>query len=378
MQIRRTDRDAVMAQLRGAGLGPCSHIIGRPAAHDRNARSQAAPDLIEIWRDAQAVFSRPRVELQRAWSEVSWQIARMRDNPSCADAEFAGLQDEADGGLTMALSFDPAEDIVAPLLGRQARPRLAVLREQGINSQVETAAAFDRAGFETYDVHMTDLLSGRVQLSSFTGLVACGGFSYGDVLGGGGGWARTILYNPRLAEQFALFFARSDSFAVGICNGCQMMSQLKAIIPGASAWPRFERNLSEQFEARLVMVEVLASPSILFRDMAGSRMAIANAHGEGRAVFAGADRNPTDAARDAHVVLRYVDPQGNATERYPHNPNGSPHGITAVTTADGRFTILMPHPERVRRTVQMSWAPPGLGEDSPWMRMFRNARRWVG
>jgi len=362
LQIRRADRDATMAQLRAAGLGACTHIIGRPDAGDR----------IEVWRDARAVFGRPRVELQQAWSEVSWQIARLRDNPACADAEFACIDDPADVGLSLLSTFDPGEDIAAPLIGRGARPRIAVLREQGVNSHVETAAAFDRAGFESVDVHMTDLLSGRATLAQFTGLVACGGFSYGDVLGGGGGWARTILHNPRLAEQFAGFFARADSFALGICNGCQMMSQLKSIIPGADAWPRFERNASEQFEARLVMVEVADSPSILFRGMAGSRMPIANAHGEGRAVFSG------DDLKRALVALRYVDPGGAPTERYPHNPNGSPQGITAVTTADGRFTILMPHPERVRRGVQMSWLPPGLGEDTPWMRMFRNARRWLG
>ena len=235
------------------------------------------------------------------------------------------------------------------------------------------AYAFHRAGFAAVDVHMTDLIEARQTLADFKGLVACGGFSYGDVLGAGGGWAKTILYNPALAEMFVTFFARSDSFALGVCNGCQMMSHLRSIIPGARDWPRFERNVSEQFEGRLVQVEVSDSPSLFFADMAGSRIPIANAHGEGRAVFD--SREQQDRAR---VAMRYVDSQGRPTESYPYNPNGSVDGITGLTTPDGRFTIVMPHPERVFRTVQMSWQPPGLGEDSPWMRMFRNARRWVG
>ncbi len=267
----------------------------------------------------------------------------------------------------------PADDIAAPFIAGGTRPRVAILREQGVNSQYEIASAFDRAGFAAVDVHMTDLLTGRAQLSDFAGLAAGGGFAYGDVLGGGGGWAKTILHNARLAEQFEAFFARGDSFALGVCNGCQMMSQLAAMIPGAQHWPRFERNESEQFEARLVMVEVTPSPSLFFAGMAGSRIPIANAHGEGRARFASGD-----ARAQAIVALRYVDSQGVATERYPYNPNGSPGGITGLTTADGRFTVVMPHPERVRRTVQMSWQPRGLGEDSPWMQMFRNARRWLG
>jgi phosphoribosylformylglycinamidine synthase len=250
---------------------------------------------------------------------------------------------------------------------------VAVLREQGVNSQYEMASAFDRAGFAAVDVHMTDLIEGRATLAEFQGLAAGGGFSYGDVLGGGGGWAKTILLNPRLAEGFAAFFARPDTFALGVCNGCQMMSQLHAMIPGAQHWPRFERNRSEQFEARLVLVEVPRSPSLFFDGMAGSRIPVANAHGEGRAVFAPGIEPAAQA-----VALRYVDAAGQPTERYPENPNGSPMGICGLTTGDGRFTIVMPHPERVRRTVQMSWQPPGLGEDSPWMRMFRNARRWVG
>ncbi|GMV57492.1 MAG: phosphoribosylformylglycinamidine synthase [Betaproteobacteria bacterium] len=363
LQVRAAEASDVMNALRAEGLGAISHVVGKP--NDR--------DAIEVWRDAKSVFSRPRVELQKAWSEVSWRIARLRDHPDCADAEYARIDDAEDRGLSMQLTFDPAEDIAAPFIATGARPRVAILREQGVNSQYEMASALDRAGFTAVDVHMTDLLAGRASLADFKGFAACGGFSYGDVLGGGGGWAKTILHNPKLAEQFAAFFGRGDTFALGVCNGCQMMSQLSMMIPGARHWPRFERNASEQFEARLVMVEVVDSPSIFLAGMAGSRMPIANAHGEGRAVF----RSEEDRAQ-ALVAVRYVDSQGRPTERYPYNPNGSPGGITGLTTPDGRFTILMPHPERVRRTVQMSWQPPGLGEDSPWMRMFRNARRWLG
>jgi phosphoribosylformylglycinamidine synthase len=367
LQVRKTEQSAVMNALRAEGLGAVSHTIGKP-----NQR-----DVIEVWRDAKEVFARPRVELQQAWSEVSSRIARLRDNPQCADQEFERLADASDRGLHCHLTFDPAQDLAAPLIAASintgARPRIAILREQGVNSQYEMASAFDRAGFTAVDVHMTDLLAGRVSLADFKGLAACGGFSYGDVLGGGGGWAKTIIHNPKLAEAFSTFFHRPDSFALGVCNGCQMMSQLSMLIPGAQHWPRFERNVSEQFEGRLVMTEVLDSPSLFFAGMAGSRMPIANAHGEGRAVFA------SDEARaKAIIAARYVDSDGRATERYPENPNGSPSGINALTTPDGRFTIIMPHPERVRRTVQMSWQPPGLGEDSPWMRLFRNARRHIG
>jgi phosphoribosylformylglycinamidine synthase len=349
--------------LRTEGLGAISHMVGKP-----NAR-----DVIEVWCDAKSLFARSRAELQKVWSEVSWRIARLRDHPGCADEEYARASDPNDRGLSMELTFNPAEDIAAPFIATGARPRIAILREQGVNSQYEMAAGFDRAGFTAVDIHMTDLIEGRARLDSFNALAACGGFSYGDVLGAGGGWAKTILYNPTLLDQFAAFFARSDIFALGVCNGCQMMSQLKTLIPGAQPWPRFERNRSEQFEGRLVMAEVVESPSILLAGMAGSRMPIANAHGEGRVVFAA----EADASA-AIAALRYVDSTGAPTERYPENPNGSPGGLTGFTTPDGRFTIVMPHPERVRRTVQMSWQPPGLGEDSPWMRIFRNARAWVG
>jgi phosphoribosylformylglycinamidine synthase len=264
--------------------------------------------------------------------------------------------------------------VAAPYVKKAtARPRVAILREQGVNGQVEMAAAFHRAGFEARDVHMSDILAGRVSLEAFKGLAACGGFSYGDVLGAGGGWAASILHNARGRDEFEAFFNRPDTFALGVCNGCQMMSRIREIIPGAQDWPRFERNSSEQFEARLVMVEVPENPSILFAGMAGSRMPIVVAHGEGRAVFA------SEAQRKrALTCLRYVDNRGRVTETYPLNPNGSPRGITGLTTPDGRFTIMMPHPERVFRAIQHSWRPEGWGEDGPWLRLFRNARVWVG
>ena len=361
LQVRRADRTEVMSALRLAGLGECSHVLGAPNESD----------TVEAWFDGKPVVRHGRSGLLKAWGEVSWRLARMRDNPACADAEYEDLPSRAP--LAMSLSFAADEDIAAPYVASGSRPRIAILREQGVNSHYEMAAAFDRAGFSAVDVHMSDLLAGRDSLAKFQGLAACGGFSYGDVLGGGGGWAKTILFNTRLSDEFSAFFSRRDSFALGVCNGCQMMSQLRELIPGASAWPRFHDNLSGRFEARLALVEVPESPSLFFAGMAGSRMPIANAHGEGRARF----ENDSDL-REAVVALRYIDGLGIATERYPHNPNGSPAGVTGLTTADGRFTILMPHPERVRRTVQMSWQPPGLGEDSPWMRIFRNARRWVG
>jgi phosphoribosylformylglycinamidine synthase len=363
LQVRAADKTTVMDTLRAAGLGAVSQIIGKP--NDR--------DVVEFWCDAKPVLSRRRGELQKLWTETSWRIARLRDNPACADAEYARADEADDRGLSLALSFDAADDIAAPYIATGARPRVAILREQGVNSQTEMAYAFHRAGFAAVDVHMTDLIEGRQSLAEFKGVVACGGFSYGDVLGAGGGWAKTILYNPKLAEMFGAFFGRTDSFALGVCNGCQMMSHLRSIIPGAGDWPRFERNASEQFEGRLVQVEIPESPSLFFAGMGGSRIPIANAHGEGRAVF-----GSSTAQSRAVVAMRYVDTHGQATEHYPHNPNGSVGGITGLTTPDGRFTIVMPHPERVFRTVQMSWQPLGLGEDSPWMRMFRNARRWVG
>ncbi|QWT45304.1 phosphoribosylformylglycinamidine synthase [Azospira inquinata] len=363
IQIRREQRDEVCQALRDAGLGACYALVGYP--NDR--------DHIRVIRNAKAVISESRVDLQRAWSETSFRLQSLRDNPACAQEEYDRLLDTQDTGLSAQLDFDPAEDVAAPFIATGARPRVAILREQGVNSHTEMAAAFDRAGFAAVDVHMSDILGGRVDLADFKGAVACGGFSYGDVLGAGQGWAKTILFNARARDQFAAFFGRQDTFALGVCNGCQMMSALKEVIPGADHWPALKRNTVEQFEARFVMAEVTPSPSLFFAGMAGSRMPIVVSHGEGRAEFASAE----DQAR-ALVALRYVDHQGQATEAYPYNPNGSPAGVTGFTTADGRFTIMMPHPERVFRTVQMSWHPAGWGEDSPWMRMFRNARVWVG
>jgi phosphoribosylformylglycinamidine synthase len=363
LQVRREDRDAVLAVLRAHGLSRHSHVVG--ATNDRGT--------VEVWRDTKSVFSAALGSLLAAWDEVSWRICRERDHPESADAEHAAAADAAAPGLHLALSFDPAEDIAAPMIATGARPKLAILREQGVNSHVETSRAFALAGFETFDLHMSDLQAGRARLDQFTGFVACGGFSYGDTLGAGEGWARSILFNPRLADQFAAFFGRGDSFALGICNGCQMLAALAPMIAGAEAWPRFVRNRSEQFEARLSMVELLDSPSLFFAGMAGSRIPIAVAHGEGRADFS----QRGDAARVLRAA-RWVDGSGQPTEAYPANPNGSPGGLTAVTTADGRFTAMMPHPERVFRNVLMSWTPGEVSALSPWMRMFRNARRSVG
>lgn len=367
IQVPLDQRDAVFAVLREAGLSACSHVIGKPNTTDQ----------IEIYRDARKVFGAARSELQRVWSEVSWRIARLRDNPACADSEYDRLLDAADPGISPVLTFDPAEDVAAPYIATGVRPRVAILREQGVNSQIEMAYSMDWAGFDTYDVHMSDLIAGRARLSDFVGFVACGGFSYGDVLGAGEGWAKTILFNGAMAEQFAAFFNRNDTFALGVCNGCQMMSNLAPIIPGAGAWPKFTRNQSEQYEGRFVTVEVQRSPSIFFAGMEGSRLPIAVAHGEGFADFSQqGDKSRVD------VALRFVDNRGVATETYPLNPNGSPEGITSVTTVDGRFTVLMPHPERVFRSATMSWAPDAWKQSadgaSPWMRMFRNARKWVG
>jgi phosphoribosylformylglycinamidine synthase len=362
IQVRATERDAVMATLREQGLSRHAHVIGKP--HDRG--------VVEVWRDAHCQFSAPLQALQQQWDEVSWRIARQRDNPECADAEHAAAGQPADPGLHLHLSFDPTQDLAAPSLHR-ARPKVAILREQGVNSQVEMSHAMALAGFDSHDVHMSDLQAGRARLADFQGLVACGGFSYGDTLGAGEGWARSVLFNPVLAEQFAAFFLRGDTFGLGVCNGCQMFAALAPIIPGAAAWPRFTRNRSEQFEARLSLVEILDSPSLFFQGMAGSRLPIAVAHGEGFADFS----QRGDAAA-VHRAMRFVDHHGAATETYPFNPNGSPGGLTAVTTADGRFTALMPHPERVFRNVQMSWTPGAPTHSSPWLRMFTNARRWVG
>jgi phosphoribosylformylglycinamidine synthase len=316
-----------------------------------------------------------RVRLHGLWSATSWRMQRLRDDPDCADEEQAARLDQDDPGLSWQLTFDPADDIARGFIATGSRPRVAVLREQGVNSQVEMAAAFDRAGFTAVDVHMTDLIDGGATLEGFQGLVACGGFSYGDVLGAGEGWAKSILFNPRARALFEQWFEQGDRFTLGICNGCQMLAALAELIPGAACWPRFRRNRSEQFEGRLALVEIAESRSPFFTGMAGSRLPIAVAHGEGRAVF----RRPADEeAAAALTVLRFVDNQGRVATRYPANPNGSPRGAAGFTTEDGRVTILMPHPERVFRTLQNSWYPADAGEDSGWMRIFRNARRWLG
>jgi len=330
-------------------------------------------DLVRVACGDETLLLEPRATLQRLWSETSWRMQTLRDNPESAREEYDRILDPLDPGLSPRLSFDPAENVALPFVAGRARPRLAVLREQGVNGHVEMAAAFDRAGFDAFDVHMSDVSSGRTSLAGFAGFVACGGFSYGDVLGGGEGWARSILFGARARDEFAAFFARPDSFALGVCNGCQMMSALGALVPGSSDWPRFVKNRSEQFEARLVLAEIPKSPSLFFAGMEGSRIPVVTAHGEGRALFAPGQ----DVAR-ARVALRFVSNLGEPTELYPANPNGSPLGLAGVTTADGRFTILMPHPERVFRSIQMSWHPDAWGEDSPWMRLFRNARAWLG
>jgi phosphoribosylformylglycinamidine synthase len=303
-------------------------------------------------------------------------MQKMRDNPICAQQEYDRILDKSDAGLHAKLTFDPNENIVAPYIASGVRPKMAILREQGVNGQTEMAAAFDRAGFSTYDVHMSDIISGRVSLKAFAGFVACGGFSYGDVLGAGEGWAKSILFNARARDEFSAFFQRQDSFSLGVCNGCQMMSNLNSIIPGAEQWPHFVRNKSEQFEARFAMVEVQESPSLFFAGMAGSRMPIAVAHGEGFAEFS-SQSDVNSVVANQLVTMRFVDHAGMPTEIYPFNPNGSVNGITGLTTQDGRFSIMMPHPERVFRTVQNSWHPDSWDEDGAWIRMFRNARKFI-
>ena len=369
IQVPLAERDAVMQVLRGAGLSRHAHVIGMPNTTDE----------IDIYRDAKRIWSRSRQALGKAWSEVSMRIASRRDNSICAQAEWGMWDDAEDPGLSPVVHFNPQEDVAAPFVNKGAKPKVAILREQGCNSQVETAWAFDQAGFEAHDVHMTDLQMGKSNLADYKGLVAVGGFSYGDVLGAGEGWARSILFNESLAAMFAQYFARPDTFGLGVCNGCQMLAALAPMIPGAEHWPRFTRNQSEKYEARLSMVEILASPSIFLTGMAGSQLPVAVAHGEGFADF----RRQGDVGHVARA-MRFVNHHGLATEAYPFNPNGSPDGLTAVTTGDGRFTALMPHPERVTRNVMLSWHPNRWSEQdsggpySPWMRFFQNARVAVG
>jgi phosphoribosylformylglycinamidine synthase len=365
VQIMAADEPAFAEILERHGLGAAALYLGAPVS-----------DLRVVMRVGETVFDEAWADLKRAWSETSWRMRRMRDDPQCADEEFAAQTAEAAGGLSVALTFDSQEDIAAPYVARGVRPAVAILREQGVNSQTETAAVFDACGFAAHDVHMTDLLSGRRTLSEFRGLIACGGFSYGDVLGAGEGWAKSILFHEELREQFQRFFARNDSFAFGICNGCQMFAALKEIIPGSGYWPRFVQNRSEQYEARFSLVEVLRSPSVLLAGMAGSLLPIAVSHGEGRAEFVSAQA--AQACADSGLVgLRYVNPDRSVAVSYPANPSGTPFGIAALSNRDGRVTISMPHPERSFRYLQNSWRPSGAGEWSGWMRLFRNARRFV-
>ncbi len=384
IDITALGRDAI-GSLFNEELGAVIQVLHRDVDTVTAAFSQAnasvhdiaqinANDTIIIKHAGTSVLKETRIDLQRAWSETSYHIQALRDNPDCAQQEFDSLLNKDDAGLHVSLSFDLDNNIAAPYLNLNNKPKMAVLREQGVNGQVEMAAAFDKAGFASIDVHMTDIINGHINLDEFKGLVACGGFSYGDVLGAGGGWAKSILYNAQARDSFEKFFNRADTFGLGVCNGCQMLSHLKDLIPGASHWPHFVRNVSEQFEARLAMVKVEKSNSVLFNGMAGSQLPIVVAHGEGQAVFSSADK------MNQNIALCYIDNNGQITERYPANPNGSPQGITGLSNEDGRFTIMMPHPERIFRKVQFSYYPEtdSASDESPWMRLFQNARQWIG
>jgi phosphoribosylformylglycinamidine synthase len=374
IEIDKTKLAEVMTVLSKHGVSDISHLIGNTSAEP----------TLNITLNGQSIYSENITTLNRAWSELSYQMQTKRDNPKCAQEEYDALLED-NAGIIIKPTFD-VQEVENVNLGSDAspqssaqRPRVAIFREQGINGQNEMAFAFDRAGFEAVDVHMTDLLNGTVDLADFAGLVACGGFSYGDVLGAGSGWAKSVLYNPKLKAMFTTFFAREDSFTLGVCNGCQMISQLKDIIPGAEHWPQFVRNRSEQFEARYANVEVMESPSIFFKGMAGSLLPIPVAHGEGRADFSTTGDFEKCLTGD-QISARYIDFNGEPTETYPANPNGSPAGATGFTTADGRATSMMPHPERCFRAVQMSYKPTDqfTGEAGPWLKMFQNARAYVG
>jgi phosphoribosylformylglycinamidine synthase len=362
IQVTAADLPTVMERLAAHGLSRQVHDLGRPVAGEQ----------LSVTVDGRPVLTDRLPDLQRLWCETSHAVQRLRDNPDCADQELETACDWTQPGLIPRLSFDAGDDPVAPMIATGSRPAVAILREQGVNGHVEMAAAFDLAGFAVVDVHMSDLAGGRRRLEEFAGFVACGGFSYGDVLGAGRGWAKSILFHDELRDQFGRFLADSGKFALGVCNGCQMLAALQELIPGTGNWPDFVGNRSEQFEARLSLVEVGQSPSLFLQGMAGARLPVATAHGEGRAEFGGGPV-PTDL-----VALRYVDGDGTPTERYPGNPNGSPAGITGLCNADGRVTIMMPHPERTLRTANFSWAPAAWNDTSPWQRMFQNARRWVG
>ena len=363
IQVASEHLEQVVTRFAAAGLGECVHRIGAP---------NNSNDQLVISCGGEIVVNKSRTELQQRWAETSYRLQALRDNSDCAQQEFDSIAED-DPGLSVALTFDVSEDVAAPFIGRGIRPPIAILREQGVNGQIEMAAAFDRAGFSAIDVHMSDILSGRISLSKFSGLAACGGFSYGDVLGAGEGWAKTILYNPRARDEFEAYFARPDTFTLGVCNGCQMLSSLKGLIPGSDHWPRFVRNTSEQFEARVALVTIESSPSILLEGMAGSVLPVAVAHGEGRAEFR--DQSHRDSTHSSGLVaLRYVDNHHRVSERYPANPNGSPLGVSGLSSIDGRVTIMMPHPERVFRAATNSWKPNEWEEDGAWLRMFRNAR----
>jgi phosphoribosylformylglycinamidine synthase len=367
--VRTGDVERVREVVALAGLSECLHAIGTVLDEDR----------VEVRQDGKIIIEQKRSRLRRIWSETTHAMQRLRDDVTCADEEQALRVDARNVGLSVKTTFDIDEDVGAPFIAKsgKSRPRVAILREQGVNGQLEMAAAFDRAGFAAIDVHMSDLLEGRVGLKDFHGLVACGGFSYGDVLGAGGGWAKSILFNPRARAELSELFARTSTFSLGVCNGCQMLSNLSELIPGAQGFPRFVRNRSEQFEARLSLVRIEDSRSVLLQGMAGSLLPIAVAHGEGRAEFAsGADHDAFE--KSGRVAVRFVDSQGDVASRYPENPNGSPRGLAAITSDDGRTTLIMPHPERVFRSVQYSWRPRPWQEDAPWMRIFRNARVFVG
>jgi phosphoribosylformylglycinamidine synthase len=361
LQVTDADLPAVMERLAGSCLADRVHELGRPVAGEQ----------LSVAVNGRLLFTDRLPELQRLWSETSHAVQRLRDHPGCADEELEMACDWAQPGLQPRLPSDPEENPAAPMLVTGARPPVAILREQGVNGHVEMAAAFDGAGFAAVDVHMSDLAEGRRHLADFAGFVACGGFSYGDVLGAGRGWAKSILFHAALREEFSRFLADPGKFALGVCNGCQMLAALQELIPGAAAWPDFVGNRSEQFEARLSLVQVEESPSIFLRGMAGARLPVATAHGEGRAFFR------DKSVSSEWIALRYVDGNGEPTERYPLNPNGSPAGITGLCNADGRVTIMMPHPERTLRSVNFSWAPATWEDASPWQRMFHNARRWV-
>jgi len=367
VQVKTADVDDVLNLLSKAGLDDCVHNIGRLSTEQS----------LTITQNGQQIYQNSRQNLRQIWSETTFHMQSLRDNSDCAAEENHARLDMNNPGISPILTFDPSDDITAAFLNTTNKPAVAILREQGVNGQLEMAAAFDRAGFKSIDVHMSDIISGKVDLNNFKGLVACGGFSYGDVLGAGEGWAKSALYNQRAREQFESFFNRSDTFTLGICNGCQMLSNLKSLIPGTDHWPHFVGNRSEQFEGRVCMVEIEESPSIFLTSMAGSQIPVAVAHGEGRAQFTD-ETHQMYCNNSGLVAARYVDNYGKVTNQYPYNPNGAADAMSALTSEDGRVTIMMPHPERVYRTVQNSWAPDNWQEDGPWMRMFRNARVWVG